>query len=511
MRTPEPGSEEERAAFALLQQSFVAMHRRLFADESIPRTVVVVPSLTLTESELAKIEGVLHYEERMLCLLLLLRMPRTRVVYVTSIPLDAEVVDYHLGLIGDVPDARERLTLLSVDDPSLRPLTAKLLGRRDLLTAIRSAVDDPASAHLTCFAATSLERTLAVTLGLPMYAPDPALWSLGTKSEGRRVFREAGVDVPPGKEDVRTLDDIARAIADLRRRDRSQRVVVKLDEGFSGEGNVIIDLRAAPGRKLNDWVRSNIPARAQFEASSEAWPSYSTKLEAMGGVVEAFLDSGEVRSPSVQVRVSPSGEIGIVSTHDQVLGGRTGQVFLGCRFPADAGYRRLITDAGYRVAEVLARRGVIGRFGVDFLTVRSGDAWRVYGIEINLRKGGTTLPFLMLDYLTRGAYSVEAGEYLIEEGAPRSYVASDNVISDAYVGMAPGAILRAVGGRSYDHRSKTGVVLHLLGAVRRHGKFGIVAIADSPEASQRLFDETVMSVERAARLGAAHSMVEPVI
>ena len=46
-----------------------------------------MPSLTLDQQVMAKVTGAHHYEERMLCLLLLLRLPRTRVIYVTSTPV----------------------------------------------------------------------------------------------------------------------------------------------------------------------------------------------------------------------------------------------------------------------------------------------------------------------------------------------------------------------------------------------------------------------------------------
>jgi hypothetical protein len=470
------------------------MYQRVFSDERLPRTIVVVPSLSLSESELAKLDGVLHYEERMLCLLLLLRMPQTRIIYVTSLALDPAVLDYHLGLIADVEDAAERLTLIDLADPSLEPLTAKLLRRHDAMTEIRSTIDDPASAHLSCFAATGLERTLAVQLGIPMYAPDPDLWHLGTKSEGRRVFRSALVDVPDGFEDVTSEDLTIGALADLWRR-QIRRAVVKLDEGFSGEGNAVIDLTDVGGDPVL-WLSSELSRRLEFEASGESWASYEAKLRQMGGVVEAFIEGEEVRSPSVQCRITPVGETVIISTHDQILGGRHGQVYLGCRFPSDAGYRRTITDAARRVADVLARHGVIGRFGIDFLTVRRPGGWEVYGLEINLRKGGTTLPFLMLDYLSGGSYDTEAGEYMVPGVGGRAYVASDNVLSPHLVGAEPTDLVRLLSPILFNPIRKTGIVLHLLGAVRRHGKFGMVAIDRDVAAAQALFDQAVSALDR---------------
>ena len=56
------------------------------------------------------------------------------------------------------------------------------------------------------------------------------------------------------------------------------------------------------------------------------------------------------------------------------------------------------------LAAWLAGEGALGRFGIDFVSVRRGDRWESVAIEINLRKGGTTHPFLMLQFLTGGAY-----------------------------------------------------------------------------------------------------------
>ncbi|MGW4799295.1 peptide ligase PGM1-related protein, partial [Nonomuraea sp. NPDC004297] len=86
-------------------------------------TLVVVPSLSLPQDELRRIAGVRSYEERLLFLLLTLREPRVKVVYLTSVPIDPEIVDYYLGFLPDPDDAAKRLTLISLDDPWSQPLT----------------------------------------------------------------------------------------------------------------------------------------------------------------------------------------------------------------------------------------------------------------------------------------------------------------------------------------------------------------------------------------------------
>ncbi len=249
----EPGSPAELEAFANLQARLAPMYRRIFSDRQAPRTVVVVPSLSLDLEVQAKITGVTHYEERMLCLLMLLRLPRTHLVYVTSQPVHPAVIDYYLHLLPGVParHARERLTLLDCADGSPLALTEKILDRPRLMSRMREVIGDTMSAHLTCFNATGLERTLAVRLGIPLYACDPALSRLGSKSGARQLLRKSGITIPEGSEGMRDLGDLVGAITELRSGDRSlNAVVIKLDDGFSGEGNALFKFDGAPDTAL---------------------------------------------------------------------------------------------------------------------------------------------------------------------------------------------------------------------------------------------------------------------
>ena len=66
---------------------------------------------------------------------------------------------------------------------------------------------------------------------------------------------------------------------------------------------------------------------------------------------------------------------------------------------------------GRKISEALKEKGVLGRFAIDFISVKEPEGWKLYPIEINLRKGGTTHPFLMLQFLTDGQYNEEEGLY----------------------------------------------------------------------------------------------------
>ncbi len=498
---PEPGSQAELVAFRELQAALPTLYRRLFPDPLAPRTVVVVPSLSLDAEVLARIAGAHHYEERLLSLLVLLRLPRTRVIYLSSTPIPEPIVDYYLHLLPGIPTrhARQRLILLSCHDTAPLPLSAKLLARPRLLGAIRAAIADPAAAHMACFNVSALERTLAVRLGIPLYGCDPALLPLGGKSGGRRLFRAAGVPLPDGAEDLRDEIDLAEALARLaRERPDLSRAVIKLDQGFSGEGNATFDLRGAPrDGSLAAWARARLPQLA-FEARGMDWEVYRAKLAQMGGVVEAFVGGEEKRSPSVQLRIDPLGRLEVVSTHDQVLGGPNGQIFLGCRFPADRAYALAIQAEALKVGEQLRARGVLGRFGVDFISVREGDGWRHQAIEINLRKGGTTHPFQMLQLLTDGAYDPATAEFRAPGGRTCAYVASDNLESPRYRGLTPDDLIEiaVLNGLHFHGATQEGVAFHMIGALSEFGKLGLVCVAGTVERAGELYRETVAVLDR---------------
>ncbi len=505
----DPADPEAGPTFPELQ----ARLRGLFgapegAGPAPPRTVVVMPSLSMEPEVLARISGVHHYEERMLCMLLLLREPRTRVVYVTSRPIPESIVDYYLHLLQGIPaqHARARLTLLSCHDGSPLALSAKALARPRLLQRIRDAVPDPGSAYLTCFNVTDLERDLALRLGLPLYGCDPALLPLGSKSGSRKMFREAGIPMPDGFEDLAGAGDVAEALEALKRRDRALRkAVVKLDEGFSGEGNAVFRFEGAPeGAALKGWIRDRLPALA-FEAKDMTWELYEGLLSGMGGVAEAFIEGEDKRSPSAQFEVDPRGSLHAVSTHDQVLGGDTGQIFLGCRFPADEAYRLDVQEAGMRAARILARRGVLGRFAIDFLSVRDGAGWRHHAIEINLRKGGTTHPFLMLQFLTDGRYDPRTGEFRTPTGQACCYYASDNLEAERYQGLTPADLIdiAAVNGLHYNGACQEGVAFHLIGALSEFGKLGVTCIGSTHERAEALYRRTVSILDREGEAGRA--------
>jgi hypothetical protein len=496
--------ERELAVFESLKPRLGGVWDALTDCDERAYTSVVVPSMTLDQRELRKLVGAPFYEERLLLLLIRLRNPRTHMVYVTSQPVHPMILDYYLNLLTGVPasHARARLTMLCAHDSSPRSLTEKILERPRLIQRIRWAIQDPARAYMTVFNSTPLERKLSVLLGVPLNGLDPQLSHLGTKSGSRKIFREAGVALPAGFEDLQSESDVIDALGELRDvRPNIRRAVIKLNESFSGEGNALFRFPAEEGR---DAIQHALKA-LEFCVPEEGQASYFERFASMGGVVEEFIDAAEKHSPSSQFRTSPSGDVFLISTHDQILGGSTGQVYQGCRFPAQDAYRVQLQEAGHRVGRALAAHGVVSRFGVDFLACRNGptEEWQLSALEINLRVVGTTHPFLGLKFLSGGRLDPASGLFYSLGGRAKYYVATDNLRSDAYRGLLPEDLvdILTVHELHYDHRTESGVLFYLIGAMSEYGKLGVTAIANSPEEAQALYNHTLSVLDAETAFG----------
>jgi hypothetical protein len=256
--------------------------------------------------------------------------------------------------------------------------------------------------------------------------------------------------------------------------------MVKVNDGVSGLGNGLVTIgssgeASARGIALED---------PQLSADE-----FYTFVAERGGIVEERIEGDSFCSPSAQLRVLPNGTVEVLSTHDQILGGPHGQTYLGCRLPADPAYATAIGSEARKIGHRLSREGVIGRFAVDFVAVRSDGAWETYAVEINLRNGGTSHPVLTLQALTDGEYQEDTGVFLSGNGRPKHYVATDDLESPAYRTLTPDDALDIAEAEhiGWDDDSQTGVALHMISAIAVAGRIGLTAIGDSPAAADALY------------------------
>jgi hypothetical protein len=310
------------------------------------------------------------------------------------------------------------------------------------------------------------------------------------------------LDLPLGVDDLHHPKEVEEALLELRaRRPGLAKAVIKLNDSFSGEGNAILRYPEADGPAA---IRGAL-RQVEFSVATETPEAYFEKFSRMGGIVEEFLEATHKASPSTQLRLSPACEVTVISTHDQILGGPSGQVFLGCRFPAAESYRLTIQEAGLKIGTVLCGHGVVSRLGVDFMVCRERpqDAWKVFALEINLRMGGTTHPYLALQFLTGGTLDPATGLFFSPSGQAKYYRATDNLQSESYRGLLPEDLVEilTINKLHYSHGSESGVLFHLIGALSEYGKLGMTAIANSPEEVDDLYARTLAVLDREAAHG----------
>jgi hypothetical protein len=461
------------------------------------RTLIVLSSVSLAVP--AHLGPLLPaYEERYLSFVLTLaQAPLTTVVYITSQPMLPRLLEYYLELIPgvDAEDVRRRLITVSVGDGSPRPLAEKVLERPRLIERLRRMVVDPNRAVILPFVVTELEARLAVELGVPIYGPHPQLGHLGTKSGSRQMFRAAAVPHPRGTDRIDSVGAIVEFLADIGRHDPAKGAIVKHDGAVSGLGNAVVDLDGADDRaEIERRVR-----RLRPEDESLSTEEFLARFESVGGIVEERIDGDDFRSPSVQLRASPEGDVEVLSTHDQVLGGPSGQTYFGCRFPADAQYAAQMSEHGIAIGEQLVKEGVMGRFAVDFVATRDGDGWQTHAVEINLRNGGTTHPYSALLALTEGVYDTARAEF-VADGTAKHYVATDHLETPGLRTLTPDDVLDVVceAGLGWDHSELKGLVFHMLSGVAVAGRVGVTAIANSADDAQQLYESAEAALRAAA-------------
>lgn len=427
-------------------------------------------------------------ENRYLYAILRCQQPGTRIVYLSSLPVSEEVVEGYLRLAPR--QARPAITrgsaLLSADDAARRPLAEKLLDNPRTLDALRNFIGDDV-ALIEAWNVGTAERDLAVALNVPIHGTDPSLRQAATKSGGRRLFKAGGIPLPDGVEDVTSIQDVSAGMVQLLQRDPSLAgVVIKLDDSVAGDGNIVVRLDHA---RSYGWADLERLVRASL-------PDWYVGVLRGGGVVEALITGDEFRSPSGQGTIRPDGVVEVLSTHDQRLGGPHGQVFEGCSFPAEDGYAAEIGRYVAHVGEALGTQGAIGRFGVDFVAIRSGCDWSLFALEINLRKGGTTHPFGITRIVTGGQYDAKQAQFVLDDGTRRYYGATDNLVDANWVGRRPTAVRQqlAQAGCMYDPHVRAGVIPHLLDCLAIDGRMGYTAIGRSREEVTALEDRVATTL-----------------
>lgn len=99
---------------------------------------------------------------------------------------------------------------------------------------------------------------------------------------------------------------------------------------------------------------------------------------------------------------------------------------------------------------------------------------------------------------------MDTGSYTDDTGTAKYYVASDNLVDEAWTGVPEADVMAALAraGLSFDPLTRTGVVPHRLSYLAIGGRFGITAVGDSASHADELQEATIAAMhDLAATLG----------
>lgn len=482
---------EER--FAPIQAGLPDLWRRI-QNPRVPRFVIAVPSLSLDLDGLPLPGGLLHFEERMLYLFHLLGQPACRLWFYTSHLIPEEEIAYYLHFLRHVPfsHGRNRLRLQPLLDRQMKPLTAKLLERPAVLERLRRQIQRSPNAYLSVYRSTKLEMELACELGVPILGTDPRFEYLSTKARARELFVQLGLAVPPGKVNLHTMDDLAEALVAMHAegliRIDSPKVVVKQNDGVSGLGNRTLGLMPFWNLLVSDIQADEKHARLG-QALRRHWGdvegrAFWPRFERLGGLVEQLVEGESV---SVQLQISPLGEVSVSGVHQELLDAQ-GR-YRGAIFPAADPLASSTVERAAQVGEELARRGVTGRVDVDFLV----GANEVYALDINFRKSNSTTSLRTLNLLAGGGYDRQANRYRDAAGQERVVYSSDWL--EVRSSLPHDVIdVATEEGLNYSTATHTGVVFHMLGGVSATGRLGVTCVGHDLDEARRFYEESAAAL-----------------
>ena len=117
-----------------------------------------------------------------------------------------------------------------------------------------------------------------------------------------------------------------------------------------------------------------------------------------------------------------------------------------------------------------------------------------------MRKGGTTHPFLTLQFLTDGTYNPETAIFTAPNGQQKFFVASDHVESPSYRTLTPDDLFDIVVRHDlhFDQTRQTGVVFHMMSALGELGRTGLTAVGNSHEEAKGIYGRAVIVLDQEA-------------
>lgn len=485
-----------QSSTSLVAKSIFRLNKELreySSSKPAPKHLIVLPNYDLKALGVQSLDFS-FYELRSMWTLLNAIATQTRVTFITTSKISPSLIDYIMTLSPLQPmNWRDRIEIFHLKR-TRDSLAESLLDQPQLLAELQSKISESEATVLLPFRSDQIENKVAHALNVPILGPKGDLHQLTSKSGNKNIFRKAKIMSPESIENLHSPFEIAQAIERIWTHQTSRSndisVILKINEGALGQGNAYLKIPALESSSPEERLNFILASLNHIEPVNTKLPTqdFLKSFNANGGIVELVVDRIE-SSPSGQGLISPTGEIEILSTHEQILDSVYHQIFIGSTFPANQSYRSKIQEALQSIGKELFKEGILGYFSVDFLVTEGTQD--LLALEINLRQSGTTHPFQLVKFATNGVYNKTTGNLENDHNLPIYYSSSDSHSFLHWQGKSiteVQALLKA-NHLAFSNKSEFphGIILVMPSEVTSSGKIGMISVAKSAlQAEQNL-------------------------
>ncbi|NXB80583.1 IQCH protein, partial [Donacobius atricapilla] len=510
------------------------------------RTIIHIPSLGYSQHVREHIPDLALQQNLQMGRLCDILDANVDVIYICPLALSEELLQYYHKLLGlqaavrsgnpeDMADLQDRFkiltpeainsfpehymclaTVLKYSPRTLQRLRALLQGRDAYVVGGLPHPDDLA---------------VADQLQVPLLASEPAVAQLySTKSGSKRIFASAGVPTPPGERDIRSREQLLRALSQLVLDNLEvQRWLFKADGERGGDGTAFCDVvshlecfswiqRERQGHGSEVWRESQARELALVKISQElpgllaqhvqpvnekrfpTWEKFLQTFLTQGGVIEAFPLSASVATLTVDLLIEPTGEVTLVSSGDQ-LHAEGPLRASGTTIPQRSVDPEVLKVLCLKIGEACKSKGVLGYFSVDFVAFTHPQTreQQVWAIDLDLCYSDQLALTQLLMYMTDG--NLDCGSSRLQgplgskesknhqaqhegtkppaPGSPRCAVASSQLRHASLSGISYNLLLHMCEARGvgFDLQEKQGTVFVLYEDQKRHS-LGMITIGE---------------------------------
>ncbi|XP_063781625.1 IQ domain-containing protein H isoform X2 [Pseudophryne corroboree] len=413
------------------------------------RSIIHIPSLGYTDKQRAETSD-LHIQQNLqIGRLCDIADPNVDVIYVSPVKLDEETEQYYRKLLGlhaavlsgnpqDATELHERFTILTPEAvdrfpnhhmclSTLLKYSPKALKRIRNLTQGRETYIVGRVPHMD-------DLAVADVLGLPVLGTEPEVAHLySTKSGSKRIFASADVPTPPGEYDIYNQEQFYSSLVHLIADNMLvTRWLFKVDNEFGSNGTAFCDIAAhlpcyawalrerqrySPDTWRQKWaqekamrqIAQELPrvlehyARPVNRRRYPTWDRFLQALVSCGGVIEAFPPAQSITCLTIDMLISPDGEIQMVSCGDQIHGTSPLQC-VGSTVPQCSVSPSVLASICNHIGETCKVRGVLGYLSIELLTFIDPESLeqQVWATDLDLNYSDQLAMTQLLLYLTNG-------------------------------------------------------------------------------------------------------------